>query len=991
MNKTFPQIEEEIIKFWDNDKTFEKSVNQRDEKNSYVFYDGPPFATGLPHYGHLVGSVMKDIIPRYWTMKGKRVERRWGWDCHGLPIENIVEKELKLNGRDEIEKYGVDKFNSACHSKVGLYAEEWKKVIHRLARWVDMDNDYKTMDLDFMESAWWVFKSLWSKDLVYEGRKSMHICPRCETTLSNLEVSQEYKDVKDLSLTAKFELVDEPGTFVLAWTTTPWTLIGNVALAVGSAIEYVKVKYFVADKDNNEAGHFEQYILATQLIEKVFENKQFEIIEKFKGKKLQGKKYKPLFDFYLDKDLPNKENFYKVVTADFVSTDEGTGIVHIAPAFGEDDMLLGQEKDLPFVQHIGMDGIILDGHGQFSGLHVKPEGDIQKTDVEIIKYLAGKGLLFDKKQYEHSYPHCWRCDSPLLNFATTSWFVKVTALKDEMLELAKEIHWIPEHLKNGRFGQWLEGCRDWSISRSRYWGNTMPVWKCDKCGEILVFGSKDELEKESKQKVNDLHKHIVDKVVFNCVKCPSTPVPVGTGQASSGQAGIMKRIPEVLDCWFESGSMPYGQMHYPFANQEKFEENFPAEFIAEGVDQTRAWFYVLHVLSTALFGKPAYKNVIANGIVLAEDGQKMSKRKNNYPDPMVLINKYGADALRYYLATSPVMKAEDLCFSEKGVDEVYKKVILITQNILNFYTTFVDSASIENKKTIHSENVLDQWIISKLNLLIKETTNSLDDYDLPNAAKPIADFVNELSTWYLRRSRDRFKSESKDERLAAEQTLRFVLEKLSLVMAPFMPLLAEHIWQTIGHKNSVHLENWPFYDDDAVEKKVLTEMAATRKAVELLLALRDEAGIKVRQPLPVASLNTMIGLKYFDIIASEVNVKEVVFEDQMAEMKIEKREKEDGGVKVQLGIEISDELKLEGLLRELTRQINSCRRDAGLTLNDRVKLVYSTNGVELGKLFADKNLVEQLKRATLLSAIEEGEGEKEIKVNDETVRVLLAK
>lgn len=964
MNKTFSQIEEEIIKFWDKDKTFEKSVNQREQKNSYVFYDGPPFATGLPHYGHLVASTMKDIIPRYWTMRGRRVERRWGWDCHGLPIENIVEKELNLNGRKEIEKYGIDKFNEFCHSKVGLYAEEWRKIIRRLGRWVDMDNDYKTMDVDFMESAWWVFKSLWDKDLIYEGRKSMHICPRCETTLSNMEVSQGYKDVKDLSVTAKFELEDEPGTFILAWTTTPWTLIGNVALAVGADLDYVKVKF-----EN------ENLILNEKAVERVLAGKKFEIVETFKGKKLKGRKFKPLFDFYLEENLENKENLYKVVTADFVSTEEGTGIVHIAPAFGEDDMLLGQKEKLGFIQHIGMDGVILDGHGEFSGLHVKPEKNVQETDVEIIKYLAGKNLLFSKEKYEHSYPHCWRCDSPLLNFATTSWFVKVTAIKDEMLKLAKEIHWIPEHLKEGRFGQWLEGARDWSISRSRYWGNTMPVWKCGKCNELLVFGSREELEKASGQKVTDLHKQVVDKIVFDCDKC----------------GGKMKRIPEVLDCWFESGSMPYGQMHYPFENQEKFENNFPAEFIAEGVDQTRAWFYVLHILSTALFGKPAYKNVIANGIVLAEDGQKMSKRKNNYPDPMLLINKYGADALRYYLTTAPVMKAEDLCFSEKGVDEVYKKVILITQNILNFYTTFVGDSSSNLRKASRSENVLDQWIVGKLNLLIQEVTNALDDYDLPNASKPIAEFLNEFSTWYLRRSRDRFKSENENEKSTAEQTLSFVLEKLSLVMAPFMPLLAEHIWQTIGNRNSVHLENWPLFDDDAVDKKNLSEMETARKAVELLLALRDEAGIKVRQPLPIASLNIMINSKYLDIIASEVNVKEVVFDDEILEMKIKQVEKEDGKMKVRLGVEISEELKLEGLLRELTRKINSCRRDAGLTLNDRVKLIYSTTGVELNKLFGDKELVEKLKQATLLYAIEEGDAEKEIKVNGETAMVSLEK
>ncbi|MBT7007384.1 class I tRNA ligase family protein, partial [Candidatus Falkowbacteria bacterium] len=527
--KPFPQIEEEIMKRWEDDQTFEKSIQNRDEKNLYVFYDGPPFATGMPHYGHLVAGTMKDVVPRYWTMKGKRVERKWGWDTHGLPIENMVEKEMDISGRENIEKFGVDKFNDACRSKVMLYADEWKKVVKRLGRWVDMENDYKTMDKDFMESVWWVFKSMFEKGYAYEGYKSMHICPHCETTLSNIEIGQGYKDVKDLSVTSKFELVDEPGIFILAWTTTPWTLPGNVALAVGAELDYVKVKIeneiFITLKDNHES---------------VLDGKEFELLGEIKGKELEGKKYKPLFDFYVDKDLENKENIYTVVTGDFVSTEEGTGVVHLAPAFGEDDMTIGKEKNLPFIQHVNLNGKFVDAVTPWAGIEVKPTEDPTSTDVLIIKYLAGRSLLFSKEKYEHSYPHCWRCDSPLLNYATSSWFFAVEKIKNELLKNAKEINWVPAHIKKGRFGNWLEGAHDWSISRSRFWGNPMPVWKCDKCNETKVLGSSEELEKLSGEKVSDLHKHFVDKLSFQCDKCD----------------GTMNRIPEVFDCWVESASMP---------------------------------------------------------------------------------------------------------------------------------------------------------------------------------------------------------------------------------------------------------------------------------------------------------------------------------------------------------------------------------------------------------------------------------------------------
>ena len=966
--KTFPQIEEEIQKLWAEDKTFERSIEQRDASSSYVFYDGPPFATGLPHYGHIVASSMKDIVPRYWTMRGKRVERRWGWDCHGLPIENIVEKELNLNSRKDIEEMGVDIFNEACRSKVLLYADEWKKFISRFGRWVDMDHDYKTMDPDFMESVWWVFKSLYDKDLIYEGRKSMHICPRCETTLSNIEVTQGYKDVKDISVTVKFELMDEPSTFVLAWTTTPWTLPGNVALAVGADIDYVKVK---ADADT--------LILAKELVPVVFKDKEVEIIEEMKGMALENKFYKPLFDFFLDSDLQNKENLYKIVTADFVSTADGTGVVHIAPAFGEDDMNLGIAKKLSFIQHVDQSGRFTKEVTPWAGLEVKPKDDPTSTDVLVLKAIAAKNLLFSKEKYEHSYPHCWRCDSPLLNYTTSSWFVKVTEIKPELLEQAKNINWVPEHLKEGRFGKWLEGARDWSISRSRYWGNPLPVWKCDGCKEIKVFGSAAELEKESGAKVTDLHKHFVDKITYDCAKC----------------GGKMVRVPEVLDCWMESASMPYGQMHYPFENKQKFEENFPAEFIAEGVDQTRAWFYVMHVISTALFHTHAYKNVIANGIVLAEDGKKMSKRLRNYPDPMDVINKYGADSLRYYLSTASVMKAEDLCFSEKGVDEVYKKVVLILMNVLSFYELFSDHSSLvtdprqkmrDERSAISDVNVLDKWILSKLNQLIKDVTKNMDAYDLPGAASPIAAFVNELSTWYIRRSRDRFKSDEKDAALA---TLRIVLEKLSLVMAPFMPYLSEHLWMSLGNKNSVHLQDWPAVDEALIDDFVMKDMGLARQVVELGLAARDEAGIKVRQPLSFLEYSVKdLGAELNQVIAEELNVREVSFVEKVREGLVVK---EYTPVKIGLNTEIDESLELDGMFRELTRQINNLRKEGGLTIQDKAVLTYATDGILLNKIFAQPETREKLMQATLLKEIVGGEGlpaqagEKEAILNGERI------
>ncbi|MDD4272048.1 MAG: isoleucine--tRNA ligase [Patescibacteria group bacterium] len=961
-NNPFPQMEEEVLNFWDKSEIFEQSLKKDAPRGDYIFYDGPPFATGEPHYGHIVASIMKDAVPRYWTMRGFKVERRWGWDCHGLPVENLAEKELGFKNKQDIETMGVAKFNDYCKSIVLRYAEEWKKTIHRIGRWVDMENDYKTMDPDYMETIWWVFKSLWDKKLVYKGYKAMHICPRCGTTLSNFEVTQNYKDIKDLSAIVKFELEDEPGTFVLAWTTTPWTLIGNVALAVGNSIKYQVLN--IEEK---------KYIVAKDMAGEILKDNEFKIETEIKGKDLVGKKYKPLFDYYAkDEKLENKANGWKIYAADFVTTDEGTGIVHIAPAFGEDDMKLGQEKNLPFIQHVSMNGVIKPEAKDFAGLEVKPMGDTQKTDVEIIKYLAHNGLLFHKEKYEHSYPHCWRCETPLLNYATDSWFVRVTDIKDDLIKNNQKIQWVPEHIKDGRFGKWLEQARDWAISRNRYWGATLPVWICDKCDEKTVVGSREELKNLSGQTVDDLHKQYVDEITWNC-QC----------------GGTMKRIPEVFDCWFESGSMPYGQEHYPFS-KKKFKDNspVPADFIAEGIDQTRGWFYTMMVLSTALFGAEAAKNIIANGIVLAGDGQKMAKRLKNYPDPSYVFEQYGVDATRYYLFASPVLVAENLNFSEEGVKESLRKIIMILWNIYKFYAMYEKEG--ENKSgecaLPECENILDKWILARLNMLIKEVTEGMNGYNIPKAARPIDGFINDFSTWYIRRSRDRFKSDNQADKKSALDITKYVLTQLTKIMAPFTPFIAEQIWQkTTGYNfkdenKSVHLTAWPLYDDpmEKEDEEILKQMAEARKIVELGLAKRDEAGVKVRQALNELRItNYELRDEYKNLIMDELNVKNVV------------SEKGKGELKVELDTVITDELKLEGLKREIVRTVNNLRKNAGLTIKDKITLSWHGDAVLVKKVFNE--MANELKKDTLSEKIVEDDSGDEVKVNGEKVKLGIKK
>jgi len=913
--------EEVTLAFWEREHIFDKSLAKKSPKGTYVFYDGPPFATGLPHYGHVVAGLIKDVVPRYFTMRGYHVPRVWGWDCHGLPIENIVEKELGFKHKKDIKEYGINNFNERCRERVLTYVDEWKKVVPRLGRWVDMEHAYLTMDKPYMESVWWVFKQLYDKGLVYEDYRSMHICPRCETTLSQQEVAEGYKDVKDISVTVKFKLKNpeklglEGSTYLLAWTTTPWTLPGNVALAVGADMEY---GVYVQDGVR---------VITAKALES-------ERLATLKGSDLVGLEYEPLFSYYAKYEtLKNRENGWKVYAGDFVTTDTGTGIVHIAPAFGEDDMQLGKEKNLPFVQHVNMDGTFRAEVKDFAGMEVKPRSDDDSvrlgTDIAVLKYLQERGKFFSKENITHSYPHCWRCETPLLNYATSSWFVAVTKVKGDLLKNAKHISWSPEHIKEGRFGNWLSGARDWSISRQRFWASVIPLWRCEECKAIRVFGSVAELEEASGKRVDDLHKHIVDEVT----------VPCACGK-------VLRRIPDVLDTWFDSGSMPYGQRHYPFENKKEFEATFPARFIAEGIDQTRAWFYYLHVLAGAIFGKNAFENVVVNGTVLAEDGKKMSKRLQNYPDPMEVVEKYGADALRLYLLTSPVMQAENLSFSEAGVDEIAKKNIGRLHNVLAFYNLYKNDVGRANTST----HVIDTWILARLEQLIAETTAGYERYALDAATRPLALFVDDLSTWYVRRSRDRFSAKGrsasggKEEQEQALATLRYVLYTLAIVSAPAVPFIAEQIYQDVredGDAESVHLCGWPysvgtakstalwlrrlFGGDKSTE--LLAHMTRVRTLASEALQLRQKAGIKVRQPLASLTITETLTDELAIILAEEVNVKKVIV-----------------GTEIALDTVLTPELIKEGDERETARAVADARKTEGFSPQDTVRTVISAEG-----------------------------------------------
>jgi len=938
----FPKNEERILKFWQDNKIFEKTLRKTKDKKPFVFFDGPPFATGTPHYGHLLQSAIKDVIPRYKTMQGFYVERQWGWDCHGLPIENIVEKELGTKSKKDIVAMGVKKFNDLCRSRIFTFMHEWEKIIPRFGRWVDMKNPYRTMDFEYMQSEWWAFKELYKKGLIYEDYRSMHICPRCETTLSQGEVAESYKDVKDLSATVKFKIKNPEknglpeNTYLLAWTTTPWTLPGNVALAVGKKIDYVLLEH------NGENFIVSQSRTKAQIPD------PSSIVRPVSSLEIIRLEYEPLFNNYAkDEKLKNRENGWKVYAADFVNTEDGTGIVHIAPAFGADDMVLGKKENLPFVQHIKMDGTFNEEMGEFAGLDLKPRAkdkpeEIREADLTIVKYLEGKGLLFSYEKYEHSYPHCWRCDTALLNYATSSWFVAVEKIKPKLLKTAKKIHWSPEHIKEGRFGQWLQGARDWSISRQRFWANTIPVWRCDKCKKELVFASAFELEEASGVKVSDLHKDVVDEVVFGC-----------------GCSGKMKRVPDVLDTWFDSGSVPFATLHYPIENRSNLKKKLPADFIGEAQDQTRAWFYYQHVLVGALFGMEAFKHCIVTGIVLAEDGKKMSKKLKNYPDPTEVMEKYGADAMRFYMLSSPVVQAESLSFSERGVNEIANKNIARLYNVLSFYQLYQDGTGAE--KT--SKNLLDAWIISRLNELIKNTTEGYENYQIDHATRPLVDFIDDFSVWYLRRSRDRFKEDGPKghpDKKDALATLRYVLYSLSLLMGPVMPFFAEEMYQNLKTENmpeSVHLCNWPKFDKKKIDKNLEEKMDEVRLIVNLALAERTTKGIKVKQPLAklkVKNQKSKLQEELLDLIKDEVNVKEIIF-DPSTGSSTEAHSKSSGQAEneVELDTNITEELQEEGLVREIIRSVQAQRKEQNLVPQDKIFVEMSLPKNE--KLIVEKN------------------------------------
>lgn len=1027
-----PEIEHKHIEFWKRKDVFERSVEQRKGQPKFVFFDGPPFANGLPHYGHIMALSLKDAVTRFHTMNGKYVPRVNGWDTHGLPVEYEIEKELGLSGRKDIETLGVEKFNNMCRASVFRYTEQWNGLFERLARWVDIENGYATLDAKYMESIWWVFKQIWDKKMMYQGFKSMHICPRCSTPLSNFEVSQGYKDVTDLTVTVQFKSKEDPNLYFLAWTTTPWTLPGNVALAVGADIDYVQV---------SKEG--KKFILAKALLEKQFEPGSALVEKEMKGKDLVGHAYEPLFDYYVNSGLEGIEKAWKVIATDFVTTEDGTGIVHIASGYGEDDMEASLKEGIPVVRHVDMSGHFEKEVLPWAGKFVKGQ------ENNVADWLEENGLLFKRENFRHSYPHCWRCDTPLLNYATKAWFIRVTEIKERLQKNNQKIHWQPDHIKDGRFGKWLENVRDWNISRNRFWGTPLPIWECSNCGTQDCIGSTEELKKRSGGRLPmregelDLHKPYIDEIVLSCEECSSE----------------MKRVPEVLDCWFESGAMPYAQLHYPFENKEEFEKNFPANFIAEGLDQTRGWFYTLHVLSTILFDEPAFKNVIVNGILLAADGEKLSKRKKNYPDPNLLFEEKGVDTVRMFLYTSTAPLAEDVRFSEQHVDELLKKFTLTLWNTYSFFVTYanIDEFSPQTGP-FEPKHKLDQWILSYVNTLTEEVTKNMEDYNLTKATRPLVEFVDHLSNWYIRRSRRRFwKSENDADKWEAYQTLHTVLVQYSQLLAPFTPFLADEIYRNLTSEESVHLSDWPKANKKLINESLNEEVLLARQIVNLGHAIRGKKKIRVRQPLSKVvvglphSVDPKVVLLQKDVILEELNVKELellkdageladfvaipnakvlgpkygkdvqkiiqeakagnftVLEGQRVEVAgvtLEPGEVElaykgkegvdiesEEGIVVSLELEITEALYREGLMREIVRAVQDLRKEAGFEVSDHIQLLVKTEGeleaavTEHADTIKEETLAEELQQSGDL----EWDIEKDFEIESMSAKLALRK
>ena len=998
----FPALEKDMLDFWQKNSVFEKSNTQRQGAPTFTFYDGPPFANGLPHYGHILANTIKDSVPRYWVMRGYYVERRFGWDCHGVPVEFEVEKNKQIKGRAGILAMGVDKFNEECRRSVQHYTEEWQRTITRIGRWVDWSNQYRTMDLKFMESVWWVFSQLFEKGLVYRDFKVVPYSPRITAVLSNFEANQNYKEVQDPAVTVKMKLVDEDA-YLLAWTTTPWTLISNLAVCVGPDIGYVKVK-------DEESG--EVYYLAESRLDYIYKKGKktggYEVLKKISASELTGRKYLPLFPYF-----KNHANSFRVLADAYVTTDDGTGIVHQAPAYGEDDFRVCRVAGIELVDPVDEEGKFKAEIPEFVGQFVKD------ADKDIMKLLKERNQLLRHDTIVHSYPFCERTDTPLIYKAIQTWYVAVEKIKDRLVANNQKINWVPEHLKDGRMGKWLENARDWAISRNRFWGTPIPIWMCAKNDQHLkIVGSVADLEKLSGAKVTDLHNHHIDKLTFKCPSCD----------------GTMSRIPEVFDCWFESGSMPYAQNHYPFENKESFNSKFPADFIAEGLDQTRGWFYTLSVLSTALFDSPAFKNVVVNGLVLAEDGKKMSKRLKNYTPPEELLDRLGSDSVRLYLLNSAVLKAGDLAFTDQGVRDTTRAVLLPLWNAYSFLSTYAEADKwVATKSLIEGippevSGELDRWIISRFQTLCDRVHEQMEHYRLYNVVPQVLSFIEDLTNWYIRLSRKRFWGSGNGGKLTedttdAYATLTYVMAGFSKVFAPFAPFISEKIYQSLadgisGVPESVHLCNIPVAREELIDTGLEKRMDLLRRATTLGRSLRAKHQIKTRQVLPsmlVITRDLEDQRAITDgaaLLKSELNIKEIEYSNNepahvhlslkpnlktlgkkmgkqlndlksmleklnenpsdIAKMLAEIEDKgqihllgfelvaedfligrgpkderliaTEKGITVLLDTRLTEELILEGLGRELVNRIQKLRKDSGLQVSDRIKVVVTGTG-----------------------------------------------
>jgi isoleucyl-tRNA synthetase len=917
-------IEEKLLKTWSKEKTFDQSLANRKDGKLFNFYDGPPFANGLPHYGHLVQTTIKDSMTRYKTMKGYYVPRRIGWDTHGLPVEYAVEKEHNFSGKQDIEAYGIDKFNAECRDSVYKYKDIWERMFNRVGRWADYENTYSTLDEDYIESVWWGFKSIYDKGLVYKDFRSAPYCPRCATPLSNFELNQGYQDgIEDPSLFMKFKLKDE-NAFLLGWTTTPWSLPGNAAIAVNPTAMYVYVEV------QNDERQQETLVLARDRLP-ALDTETYHIVKEVSGKELVGKQYEPLFALSNLDSYENKDSLYQIWPAEFVSTEDGSGVLHVAPAFGEDDLRLSKENNLPVLLTVDDSGKVKSDIGlpkEFAGKFFKA------ADSKIIAYLTHKGNVYSAETITHTYPFCWRCDTPLLYYATDSWMIKVTAIRDRLVENNQQINWTPEHIRDGRFGKWLEGARDWAVSRNRYWGAPLPIWMTED-GEVLVIGSLDELKKRAinPDKLGDLHRPYIDDIEI---------------KTDSGKTA--RRIPEVFDCWFESGAMPYAQDHYPFENKEKWEEKYPADFIAEAIDQTRGWFYTLHVLSAALFDKPAFRDVICSGWVVAADGEKLSKRKKNYAPMDDIFDQFGVDTLRFFMASSPIVNGEDVRFSTDYLRDVQRKIFMTLNNVHSFYSMYAKVDNWSPTKPLKepvSDNLLDQWMLSRLNQTITDATASMEEYRLDKATRPIVDLLDDISNWFVRRSRRRFwKGEDDADKHQAYQTLHYALLRSCQLLAPFAPFLPDHLWRQLVAGTdlpaSVHLSDWP--EAGKVNKKVLDDMKLVREMINLGLSGRAENQIKVRQPLlgPTVKTKQEIPSEMKRMLEEELNVKPAKYIVSV-----------DESSGITMNYELTPELKTEGLSRELIRHIQNARKKAGFNVDDRIHLRIDSKDSALKKVLDD--------------------------------------